>query len=356
MSQKVLWIQTAFLGDLILSIPSLYLIKKNNPKTEVHLLCRTGIGGLLKDLQVVDQVFEIQKGQADSYRRIEQDLKLHTYDIIYCPHKSVRTVWLLKNLNAKKKVGFTSWWNFWAFDRRFEFLSSYPDVLRQIYLLQDEYPSILPAIQSFDVQRHLSCQRSGIPSEPISKVKETVSMPTSLPWDSWQEVERLGFRSDKSYVCLFPGSVWATKQWGKSKYQELVAKLSKNLTVVILGAKNEFDFANEVIGESQNCVNLCGKTEFKQTLSLLKHARQVVTNDSGGQHLASIVSAPTITVFGPTIPEFGYSPWNSQVKVAEPSVALSCRPCGSHGHKKCPIGTHECMKSISSDSIYSLLD
>lgn len=363
MAQKLLWIQTAFLGDLILSIPSLNLLRKRFPKAEIHVLCRKGIGGLVKELAVADQVFEIEKGSSRSYQAVSDELSQFSYHRIYCPHKSFRTAWLLKALKAEKKIGFKSWWNFWFFDERLEFLQKYPDVLRQIFLLSVDCPEVVDYVTGFDVKSHLDHQRTGTESLPIKQLDTVVSMP-SISEDIFVGTEIRDpidvliqdLQKNKPYYCIFPGSVWATKQWGKEKYQDLISKLSKTHQVVLLGAKNEFNFAQEIIGESNNCKNLCGQTSFKQTLNLLKSAKCVITNDSGGQHLSSIVKAKTITIFGPTVPEFGYSPWNSRVQVIEPIIDLKCRPCGSHGHKKCPIGTHECMKSISVETIYNLLD
>jgi heptosyltransferase-2 len=80
-------------------------------------------------------------------------------------------------------------------------------------------------------------------------------------------------------------------------------------------------------------------------------AELVVTNDSAGQHLAALAGTKTVSVFGPTVLPFGFRPWNSQAIVVE-RFGLSCRPCGKHGPMKCPIGTHECMKSIRSNEVY----
>jgi len=71
-------------------------------------------------------------------------------------------------------------------------------------------------------------------------------------------------------------------------------------------------------------------------------------------HLGSTAGTPTVSIFGPTILEFGYRPWNARAEIVQ--IDLSCRPCGKHGAKKCPLGTHACMKGISSRVVITAAD
>jgi heptosyltransferase-2 len=78
-------------------------------------------------------------------------------------------------------------------------------------------------------------------------------------------------------------------------------------------------------------------------------AEALICNDSGLMHLASVAGLPTVAVFGPTTIALGYRPWQNQARVVERE--LFCRPCGKHGHVRCPLNTHECMKSISESQV-----
>ena len=53
---------------------------------------------------------------------------------------------------------------------------------------------------------------------------------------------------------------------------------------------------------------------------------------------------PVVAIFGPTVPEQGFSPIGPAVRVV--GRALACRPCSRHGGAVCPIGTHECMRDL----------
>jgi heptosyltransferase II len=58
------------------------------------------------------------------------------------------------------------------------------------------------------------------------------------------------------------------------------------------------------------------------------------------------MNTPTVAVFGPTVPAFGFGPLAEKSVVAE-HVALECRPCHPHGPRVCPLGHWRCMRDVS---------
>ena len=115
--------------------------------------------------------------------------------------------------------------------------------------------------------------------------------------------------------------------------------------VVVAGSPGEHELCAKVIQGLPGTFNLAGNTDLYDMIHVLKPARYLVSNDSGTMHLAAAAGTPTVSLFGPTTLELGYRPWQSKAKVVQ--KPLSCRPCGLHGHKTCPIGTHECMKNVA---------
>ncbi|MBX3039322.1 MAG: hypothetical protein KF789_01280, partial [Bdellovibrionaceae bacterium] len=61
-------IQTAFLGDLLLSIPLMKKMKSLWPEEKLLLVCRKGLGDFFVKTGLVDGLLEIKKGDRDSYR------------------------------------------------------------------------------------------------------------------------------------------------------------------------------------------------------------------------------------------------------------------------------------------------
>jgi heptosyltransferase-2 len=151
-------------------------------------------------------------------------------------------------------------------------------------------------------------------------------------------------KKGRKTVLLNPGSVWETKKWGNDKFYQLAQILLEQYNVVLVGSEaDSFECPAGV-------TNLCGKTKLPQLFHLFDIADAVVTNDSAPTHIASITNTPTIAIFGPTHPMFGFAPLADKSVVVQ-NENLKCRPCRVHGSKRCPIGTHECMTSISPTKI-----
>ncbi len=146
-------------------------------------------------------------------------------------------------------------------------------------------------------------------------------------------------------VLLAPGSEWNTKRWKEEYYIELVKSFTGcNYSCVLIGSKKEEPLCKYIAGES-GAINFAGATSLPQLLYLMTKSRIVITNDSAPTHIAGLAGCHVITIFGPTVPEFGFAPRSSGSAVIQ-SDGLKCRPCRIHGSNRCPIRTHECMTGI----------
>jgi heptosyltransferase-2 len=71
-------------------------------------------------------------------------------------------------------------------------------------------------------------------------------------------------------------------------------------------------------------------------------------------HIAVAEKIPTVAVFCATTPELGFYPYSDHAVVVEKS--LSCRPCASHGGRRCPLGHEACMRLIESESVLQAVE
>jgi heptosyltransferase-2 len=143
-------------------------------------------------------------------------------------------------------------------------------------------------------------------------------------------------------VALAPGSVWATKRW--PHYPSLARLLADRARVVVIGGSDDGPIARSVIdaaGES-NVIDATGRLTLLASAELIGRARAIVTNDSAPLHLASAMGTPTVAIFGPTVPAFGFGPLAGRSAIVEDDL-LACRPCDRHGPRRCPLGHWKCM-------------
>lgn len=355
-----LLIQTAFLGDVLLGVPLLKEMRARRPSHKLILVCRKGVGSIFLDLKLADEIVEVKKGDGVSYEAALKKLQEENIDVIYCPHESLRTAFFVSKLNARRKVGFTKWWNGAFFGERVKKIKLLPDPLRQLQLISKEDPALDENIKQYALSGRAFLktpegQLSAAPNWASMGLRDRMNEMRS----TWTRLmEKLGWSQfvSKSVVCLFPGSVWATKRWTEQGFVETGRALqAKGHQVLIMGGPGEEAICARVAGAIPGSYDLCGKTGLLESALVLAHADLVVANDSASAHLASLAETPTIAIFGPTVVEFGFRPWGQNVFIAE-KRGLACRPCGPHGHEKCPRRTHECMKNLGSNEVLDKAD
>lgn len=378
MSRKNLLIQTAFIGDLLLSIPLARRLRENYPEHELHLLCRHGQGEIFLLTGLVDKIIEVNKSQKKSWKKARLEVLSNEYNLVISPHESLTTAQLVFQIKAQRKIGFQHWWNFIFYDERIKRPMIFPESIRQLSLLSSIDTSIKDSLYSYG--RNFSIENSfSLDELPKEQDSQYVPLWASMSLreffsdleDSFvnnrllAHKEKLSiysrnvlkmfseFHIDRERPILFmaPGSVWGTKRWTIKGYAEVGNEMSRRgYQVIITGAPVEEEICSELSSLVPGSVNLVNKCNLFESVLLYIHGSLMVTNDCGAMHLAAVAELPTVSIFGPTVLRFGYRPWQNRALVVQ-NKELSCRPCGKHGPQKCPLGTHECMTSISSQKV-----
>jgi heptosyltransferase-2 len=150
----------------------------------------------------------------------------------------------------------------------------------------------------------------------------------------------------QDYFVIAPASVWFTKAWSEHKYRELTIELAKMGKVFFIGAPTDKELCDRIREGISNTENLCGPLNLLDSAALMKNAKRVFVNDSAPLHLASSVNAKTTAIFCSTVQEFGYTPLADDSIVVDMGNSLSCRPCGLHGYKACPLNHFKCAEEI----------
>jgi heptosyltransferase-2 len=148
------------------------------------------------------------------------------------------------------------------------------------------------------------------------------------------------------FVALAPGSVWATKRW--PFFPELAARLAGEWPLVVTGGPGDGELAAAIVAACPvgRVTDATGRLSLLASAELVGRAALLVTGDSAPQHLASAMGTPTLTIFGPTVPAFGFGPLAPGSRTAGVE-GLACRPCDPHGPARCPLGHWRCMREQS---------
>ena len=136
------------------------------------------------------------------------------------------------------------------------------------------------------------------------------------------------------------------RAWDFTKWQELIAILSKTHTLVILGAKGEEEFFAHIQPYPHNVIDLVGKLNVAQLVEVCRLAKATVCTDSAIGHICAATNTPIFVLMGPNNP-ITDAPYQTQENLVKPiSLGLDCSPCyKTQTMKNCTANI--CMQNIS---------
>ena len=129
----ILYIQTAFLGDLLLAVPALKRLRQMYPRDPIHLLCRKGLGEFFLREALVDRVISDFKGAKPTLGEAKRLFAGSDYHLLICPHQSLRSSLIAARVSATKKIGFDGFVNRFIFHQTYPRPIKWPETLRQLF-------------------------------------------------------------------------------------------------------------------------------------------------------------------------------------------------------------------------------
>lgn len=314
---KILIIQTAFIGDVVLATPLIEALKDKFPNSSIDFLLRKGNENLLVAHPKLNNVFVFEK-KKDKYKNLFSLIKkvrAEKYDYVINAQRFFSTGLITALSSAKKTIGFDK------------------NPLSFMFSEKVKHEIDVDA-KTHEVDRNLAL---------IKSIVGTVSAKPKL-YPSKADYAKV--KTSKEYICLAPSSVWFTKQLPAEKWVELIQKSPNKYDIYLIGGPADIPLCEKIkeLSQRENVIISAGKLSFLESVALIENATMNFTNDSGPMHFASSVNAPTTAFYCSTIPAFGFGPLADKSYIAETSIELDCRPCGLHGKKVCPKGHFDCAK------------
>jgi lipopolysaccharide heptosyltransferase II len=332
--ENVLLLQTSFLGDTVLTLPLIGELKRRFPVKKLTLLCQPQSRDLLQDHPAIDEIIVDDKRKADrgwaGLRAKASALKAKGFTLALTPHKSLRSALLLYWAHIPCRVGFRQSKGWFFFQHRVARDPRRHDVERNLGILQAVGVNIEDCERTLDL--------------PVSEaVREAVN----------QKLRVLGINGNELVVGVNPGSVWPTKRWSTSGFAGLILLLKKHLRCQILLFGGPEDAA--VVADVQRrcggaVISLVNQISLRELPAAISRCAVFVTNDSGPMHVAVGRKVPTVAIFCATTPELGFYPYSADAVVIQ--RGLSCRPCASHGGRRCPLGHAHCISQIPPEKVW----
>lgn len=319
---KALVVQTAFIGDVVLSMPLASALRREGFETTFVVAPRAAeVPAFHPD---VSEVVIYDKRGRDrgpwGLLRIAESLRRRKFEVALVPHRSIRSATLALLGGVPERIGFSS---------HFGFL----------------YTASVSCGDGHKVIRNLSLLR------PIGVFPPPPEPPWLFPGRKHEEVAISFLREHglwgRPLVAMAPGSVWPTKRWVPEGFKRVAEALVKmGVGVVLIGGAEDRELCRWIArGLSPEPAVAAGRTSVMESAALLRLCSVLVSNDSAPVHMASAVGMSVVAIFGPTVPAFGFGPYGPGHSVVE--LDLPCRPCSAHGGRRCPEGHFMCMRGIT---------
>lgn len=109
------------------------------------------------------------------------------------------------------------------------------------------------------------------------------------------------FSLSDNIALLVPGGAHnrPEKRWPEKNYSELAKQfVDDGLSPILLGGTSEASVLEKISADCPQARNLCGQTSLQQIASLARKAKISVGNDTGPMHLVAAMGCKTIVLYG----------------------------------------------------------
>jgi len=330
--KKILIIQTAFLGDVILTTPLVKATRELYPQAFISILLVPQTAEVFENNPGINQIILYdKKGKQKGIRsffRLIRFLEKEKFDLALLPHRSLRSALLAYLSGIPQRIGFHTSSSSFLYTSEVTYRSGLHEIDRVLSLLTP-----------------LGHNVHNIKPELFPKDEDLI----------WADrfLNECGIDKNKKIVGIAPSSVWATKRWPLERYACVAERLTNgsNVEVLLLGSNTDERLLLKISSlMNRKPIIPIGQSILLKSVALMSRCSVVLSNDSAPVHMATALEKPTVAIFGPTLPEFGFAPYGEGHTVIQRE--LYCRPCGIHGRKSCPEIHFRCMRDISPDEVF----
>jgi heptosyltransferase-2 len=324
---KIAVIQTAFPGDVVLSLPLYRALKDRDSSSYLTGVVRPESICLLRNNPFIDEIIPFDKyGEDRGFNGITaMSSKLKGYDTAIIVQRHLRSAMIAALARIPIRIGYNS------------------TAARLLYTAKVTYRNDV-----HEVQRCLDL--IGVDNNN-KRYKPEIYIDELTRAQAEKSLNENGVTGD--FVAIAPGSIWYTKRY--VHFPQLIDLINEklNLSVVLLGGKRDIALCSNIAKSCSNSpVDLAGRSNLLLSAAIISKAALVIANDSAPGHIAAAVDTPVVSIFGPTVPAFGFAPYSERSVVVE-FDGLYCRPCTRHGSNHCPQGHFRCMKELWPEIIIS---
>jgi heptosyltransferase II len=329
MSEKILILGPAWVGDMVLAQSLFKTLKINKPDCIIDVAAPAWTLPLLARMPEVNEAIALpfKHGELAFWQRIKfgKSLKNKGYTQAIILTNSFKSALLPWAAGIKKRTGFLG---------------------EMRYGLINDVRHLDKTKLKKTVERFVTLGLSN--DEELPKTLQNPILSTNLQ-AAWILASRAGIlEKNNNILGLCPGAEYGeAKRWPAEYYAEVANEATnKGWQVLLFGSDKDVLVTKQINQLAKNkCVDLAGKTKLDEAIDLMSLCDTVISNDSGLMHIAAALNIKLIAIFGSSNPY--HTPPMSPNAVIE-YLALECSPCFK---RECPLGHLNCLRQITPTNI-----
>jgi len=327
---KILIRATNWIGDAIIALPALRIVRKRFPEAEIAIVARPYVADIYRDQQICDRLipYDLRGTHAGLFgrERLAAELRAIKFDVALLLQNAFDAAWLAWRADIPERIGY-------ARDGRSLLLTKAVPVPQR---------GEIPAHEKFYYLELL--RRAGWSDSTPDEQFIDLIIPEEKRTSAAEFLSNSGARRGVVRIAIGAGASYgAARCWPASRYAELANRLQSQIDadVILLGTAAESAVSNAISAELRRPpIDLTGKTAIADLPALLSQCHLFIGNDSGAMHVAAAVGLPIVAVFGPTDPD-GTAPVTPRCTIVQQRPY--CSPCFL---RRCPTD-HRCMEQVT---------
>ena len=334
--RRILVRATNWVGDSVMSVPALEVVRENFPSSSITVLARPWVVPLFKNHPAVDEILSYRKGKGllAYFRELMQTAQLirnNRYDLAILFQNAFEAAFLAYLGGIPYRVGYGG-------DGR-GFLLTHGVVRTEEVLKNHQVEYYLNLLKAMGWDGPRRVPHLYVAPEDMEKARNLL--------------HARGIIEGDFVIGLSPGALFGdAKRWPADRFAKIGDWAAERWSarVLVLGSGNEADICEVLCGSmAREPYNFCGQTSLGVAIGLVRQCNFFVTNDSGLMHIAAALGVPTLAIFGSTDP-IATGPRGPKTRIVRHEI--ECAPCLK---PECPTD-FRCMLSIEPEEVWEEME
>jgi len=351
--KRILILRPDHIGDLIYSLPAIYLLKKNFKDYSFEILIGDWNKEIIENLGIFDIVYTANiisenplYGRLPSVNEILEIVSI------------IGSVDVVVNLRIDVDISYLI--NYLKYSKYFYIINqtnSLPDLYNEYTTVNRE--SKIIGIKLSSLNENISLVTYSFAILIINNfneklIKNEISNNNNFDIND-DRMKIANLLSNKfyspnkfgDYIVICPEAGLKIKEWNELKINRFIDKISESyhqINILLIGIKFKYT------KKHKNLVNLIGKTSKFEAISLINNSLQFIGFDSGMSHVAAALNKDLVVIFNGSTSFKIWEPQSYSSKIFSISPEISCSPCYLRKISKCP-NNFICSEKIDIDTV-----